>query len=266
MTVNLKEGGKGTGTGLAGQRFRGALVVTEIALSLVLMIAAGLLLRSFARLMEVNAGFDPHGVVMARIWLPVPNNPEQDAYRPVEKRSAFVREVLRRAAALPGVRQAAIGSGNAVPLLGPHQPNAFTIEEKAEADAERPSAQISSVTPEYFRALGTPLVRGRFFADSDSAESQRVALVDAAAARRFWHDEDPVGRRVKFGGRGSQAPWMTVVGVVGDIKSEGFDQPEQPHIYVSAFQVAELRDGRIPARRRRPVFADSGAPARGAGG
>jgi predicted permease len=236
LTVNLKEGGKGAGTGLAGQRFRGALVVTEIALSLVLMIAAGLLLRSFARLMEVNAGFDPHGVLMARIWLPVPNNPEQDPYRPTEKRAAFVREVLRRASALPGVRNAAIGSGNAVPLLGPHQPGAFTIEEKADADAARPSAQISSVTPEYFGALGTPLVRGRFFADSDSPESQRVALVDNAAARRFWPNEDPVGRRVKFGGRGSQAPWMTIVGVVGDIKSEGFDQPEQPHIYVSALQ------------------------------
>jgi putative ABC transport system permease protein len=236
LTVNLKEGGKGTGTGLAGQRFRGALVVTEIALSLVLMIAAGLLLRSFARLMEVNAGFDPKGVVMARIWLPVPNNPEQDPYRTTEKRSGFVREVLRRASSLPGVRQAAIGSGNAVPLLGPHQPGAFTIEEKADADAARPSALISSVTPGYFRALAVPLVRGRFFEDSDSPESQRVALVDAAAARRFWPNEDPVGRRVKFGGRGSQAPWVTVVGVVGDIKSEGFEQPEQPHIYVSAFQ------------------------------
>ncbi|HEV7890020.1 MAG TPA: ABC transporter permease [Pyrinomonadaceae bacterium] len=237
LTVNLKEGGKGAGTGLAGQRFRGALVVTEIALSLVLMIAAGLLLRSFARLMEVDAGFDPHNVLMARIWLPVPNNPELDPYRPVEKRAAFVREVLRRASALPGVRQAAIGSGNAVPLLGPHQPGAFTIEEKADSDAERPSAQISSVTPEYFGALGTPLVHGRFFADSDSAESQRVALVDDAAARRFWPNEDPVGRRVKMGGRGSQAPWLTIVGVVGDIKSEGFDQPDQPHVYLSALQV-----------------------------
>src|ERR671930_1991199 len=111
LTVNLKEGGKGTGSGMRGQRFRSALVVTEVALSLVLMIAAGLLLRSFARLMEVDAGFDPHNVLMARIWLPVPNNPELDPYRPPAKRAAFVREVLRRAASLPGVQYAAVGAG-----------------------------------------------------------------------------------------------------------------------------------------------------------
>src|SRR5215212_9709909 len=236
LTVNLKEGGKGAGSGSRGQRFRGALVVTEIALSLMLMIAAGLLLRSFGRLLEVNAGFDPHHVLMARIWLPVPNNPELDPYRPVPKRAAFVREVLRRASTLPGVQYAAVGSGNAVPLLGPHAAGAFTIEEKAESDAQRPSAQFSSVSPDYFRALGTPLVRGRFFEETDSDQAQRVALVDEAAARRFWPDEDPVGRRVKPGGRGSNAPWVTIVGVVGDIKTEGFDRPEQPHLYFSMLQ------------------------------
>src|SRR5215212_4828122 len=137
LTVSLKEGGKGAGSGARGQRFRAALVVTEIALSLVLMIAAGLLLRSFERLTEVDAGFDPRHVLMARIWLPVPNNPELDPYRPPAKRAAFVREVLRRAQALPGVEHAAVGAGNAVPLLGPHLAGAFTIEEKADSDAQR---------------------------------------------------------------------------------------------------------------------------------
>jgi predicted permease len=236
LTVNLIVGGKGAGTGLRGQRFRGALVVTEIALSLVLMIAAGLLLRSFGRLLEVNAGFDPQHVLMARIWLPVPNNPELDPYRPVPKRAAFVQEVLRRATALPGVQYAAIGAGNAVPLLGPHFNGSFTIEEKAESDADRPSAQMSSVTPDYFRALGTPLVRGRFFADSDAGDAQRVALIDEATARRFWPNEDPLGRRIKPGARGSNAPWITIVGVVGNIKTEGFDQPDVPHLYLPALQ------------------------------
>jgi putative ABC transport system permease protein len=236
LTVNLKEGGKGAGTGLRGQRFRGALVVTEIALSLVLMIAAGLLLRSFGRLLEVNAGFDPHQVLMARIWLPVPNNPELDPYRPPAKRVAFVREVLRRATSLPGVQYAAIGAGNAVPLLGPHFTGSFTIEEKAESDADRPTAQMSSVTPDYFRTLGTPLLRGRLFADSDAGDAQRVALIDEATARRFWPNEDPVGRRVKPGARNSNAPWMTIVGIVGNIKTEGFDQPDVPHLYLPALQ------------------------------
>src|SRR5919112_2689036 len=236
LTDNLKEGGKGSGAGSRGQRFRGALVITEVALSLVLMIAAGLLLRSFARLMEVDAGFDPHNVLMARIWLPVPNNPELDPYRQPAKRVAFVREVLRRAQSLPGVRHAAVGAGNGVPLLGPHFTGTFTIEEKAESDAEHPTAQMSSVSPDYFRALGTPLVRGRLFADSDTLETQPVALVDESAARRFWPNEDPVGRRFKPGGRASKAPWATVVGVVGDVKTEGFDQPDQPHLYTSMFQ------------------------------
>jgi putative ABC transport system permease protein len=236
LTVNLKEGGKGAGSGAAGRRFRSALVVTEIALSLVLMIAAGLLLRSFGRLLEVDGGFDPHHVLMARIWLPVPNNPELDPYRPPAKRATFVREVLRRASSLPGVQYAAVGAGNSVPLLGPHFTGSFTIEEKADSDAEHPSAQLSSVSPDYFRALGTPLVRGRFFADSDAVESQRVALIDETAARRFWPNEDPLGRRVKQGGRASNAPWATIVGVVGNVKTEGFDQPDQPHLYLSALQ------------------------------
>jgi putative ABC transport system permease protein len=235
LTVSLKDGGKGAGSGMRGQRFRSALVVTEIALSLVLMIAAGLLLRSFARLMEVDAGFDPHNVLMARIWLPVPNNPELDPYRPPAKRAAFVREVLRRAASLPGVQYAAVGAGNGVPLLGPHFTGTFTIEGK-DSDAARLTAQMSSVTPDYFRALGAPLLRGRFFADSDTLEAQPVALVDEAAARRFWGSEDPVGRRFKQGGLASTAPWVTIVGVVGDVKTEGFDQPDQPHLYVCLFQ------------------------------
>jgi predicted permease len=236
LIAGLKEGGKGAGSGARGQRFRGALVVTEIALSLVLMIAAGLLLRSFERLTEVDAGFDPHNVLMARIWLPVPNNPELDPYRPPAKRAAFVREVLRRAKALPGVQYAAVGTGNGVPLLGPHFTGQFTIEEQAEADAAQPTAQAASVSPDYFRALGTPLVRGRFFEETDTLESQRVAVVDEAASRRFWPNEDPVGRRFKQAGRASQAPWVTIVGVVGNVKTEGFDLPDQPHLYTCMFQ------------------------------
>jgi putative ABC transport system permease protein len=147
-----------------------------------------------------------------------------------------VREVLRRASSLPGVQYAAVGAGNSVPLLGPHFTGSFTIEEKADSDAEHPSAQLSSVSPDYFRALGTPLVRGRFFADSDAVESQRVALIDEAAARRFWPNEDPLGRRVKQGGRASNAPWATIIGVVGNVKTEGFDQPDHPHLYLSALQ------------------------------
>ena len=234
MAPNLKEGGQGAGA--RSHRFRGALVVIEFGLSLALMIGAGLLARSFWRLLQVDPGFDPRNVVMARIWLPVPNNPDLDPYRPPGKRAAFVREVLRRTSALPGVRYAAVGGGNGVPLIGPHNANAFTIESQAESDSNPPRAQVSAVSPDYFRVLGAPLARGRFFAASDEDQAPRVALIDEAMASRYWPNEDPVGRRIKFGPRGSNAPWMTIAGVVGNIKTDGLDQPDQPHVYLPILQ------------------------------
>jgi putative ABC transport system permease protein len=234
MAPNLKDGGQGAGA--RSHRFRGALVVIEFGLSLALMIGAGLLSRSFWRLLQVDPGFDPRNVVMARIWLSVPNNPDLDPYRPPEKRAAFVREVLRRTGALPGVRYAAVGAGNGVPLIGPHNSNAFTIESQAGEDSNPPRAQVSVVSPDYFRVLGTPLVRGRFFAESDEGQAPRVALIDEAMASRYWPNEDPVGRRIKFGRRGSNAPWMTIAGVVGNIKTDGLDQPDQPHLYLPILQ------------------------------
>jgi putative ABC transport system permease protein len=234
MAPNLKEGGQGDGA--RSHRFRAALVVVEFALSLALMAGAGLLARSFWRLLQVDPGFDPSNVMMARIWLPVPNNPDLDPYRPLEKRVAFVSEVLRRASALPGAQYAAIGGGNGVPLIGPHASNAFTIESQADADSNPPRAQVSSVSPDYFRVLGSPLARGRFFALSDDNQAPRVALIDEAMAGRYWPNQDPVGNRFKFGRRGSNAPWMTIVGVVGNIKTDGLDQPDQPHIYLPILQ------------------------------
>lgn len=237
VVVNLKEGGQGGGSGARHHRFRSALVVVEFALSLVVMIGAGLLLRSFGRLLEVNPGFNPSNVLMARIWLPVPNNPELDPYRPVEKRAAFVKEVLRRTSALPGVQYAAVGSGNGVPMIGPHNTGGFTIEDQPAADASLPSAQVSTVSPDYFQALGTPLLRGRFFTPSDDYQAQqRVVLVDDALARRWFPDQDPIGRHIKQGRRESKAPWLTITGVVGNIKTDGFDKPDQPHLYFPILQ------------------------------
>jgi predicted permease len=236
LTSSLKEGSQGAGSGGRSQRFRSLLVITELALSLVLMIGAGLLLRSFARLLEVTPGFDPSHVLTARIWLPVPNNPEMDPYRPPAKRVAFMQEVLRRVSALPGVQYAAIGTGNSVPLVGQHNKAPFVLEERAEEDAKLPRAEVSAVSADYFRALGAPLVRGRFLAASDDDQTSRVALIDETLAQRFWPNSDPVGQRIKLGARASNAPWITIVGVVGNIKMDGFDQPDQPHIYLSILQ------------------------------
>jgi len=233
---NLKEGTLGSGTGVSHQHFRSGLVVVEFALSLVLMIAAGLLLRSFGRLLEVNPGFDAKNVLLARIWLPVPNNPEKDPYRDPVKRAGFIKEVLQRASTLPGVRYAAISAGNGVPLLGPHNSNGFTIEDQASADNTVPTAQGNSVSPDFFNALRIPLIRGRVFTAGDDQGAANVMVVDEAFGKRYFANQDPVGHRLKPGGRASNAPWFTVIGVVGNVKSDGFDQPDQPHVYIPIFQ------------------------------
>ena len=231
----LKEGTAGAGLGARSHRLRGLLVVTELALSLVLMIGAGLLIRSFWSVLQVNPGFNAQNVLVARIWLPVPNNPELDPYRPQAKRVQFVKEVLRRSSALPGVQHAAIGGGNGVPLIGPHNKAGLVIEDRAD-ETVLPQVQVSAVSSDYFSALETPLIEGRFFSESDDIESPSVALIDQAMAKRFWPDENPIGKHIKFGRRDSRFPWASVVGVVGNIKTDGFDVPEQTHVYLPIYQ------------------------------
>ena len=237
VLAGLKEGTTGAGLGARSHRLRGVLVVTELALSLVLMIGAGLLIRSFWKVMDVKPGFDPNNVLVTRIWLPVPNNPELDPYRPPQKRVQFVKEVLRRVSALPGVQHAAVGGGNGVPLIGARNTAGVIIEDRAD-ETVPPQIQVSAQSPDYFSVLGTPLVDGRLFSERDDTDSARVALVDQAMVKRFWPDQDPIGKHIKFGRRESKAPWITVVGVVGNIKTDGFDVPEQPHVYVPIYQNA----------------------------
>jgi putative ABC transport system permease protein len=233
IVTTVKEGTAGAGMGARHHRFRSTLVIVEFALCLVLMIGAGLLLRSFGRLLDVRPGFDPQHVLLARIWLPVPNNPDLDPYRPPAKRTEFVKDVLRRISALPGVKFAATSSGNGVPLIGPFGLGAFTIEGEPADDNNLPRAQVSSVTPDFFRVLSTPLVRGRFFTDGDNREAPPVVLINEAMAARFWPNGGALGGRIRFGNSQSRNAWMTVAGVVGNIKTDGVDRPDQPQIYTS---------------------------------
>jgi putative ABC transport system permease protein len=236
LVNNLKEGSHGSGFGLATNRFRSGLVILEIALSLILMIAAGLLLRSFGRLLNVDPGFNTDNVLLMRVWLPVPNNPELDPYRDPLKRAGFIKDLLERVRAIPGVHDAAISSGYSVPLVGPHNTGSFTIEGDAVTTGAIPTAQTGVVSPDYFRTLQTPLKRGRFFTAADDRQAPQVVLIDEALAQRYFTNRDPLGLRIKPGGPTSQAPLMTIVGIVGNIKSDGFDQPDQPHLYFPLFQ------------------------------
>jgi putative ABC transport system permease protein len=236
MVVNLKEGSLGAGSGARHHRFRSGLVVVEFALSLMLMIVAGLLLRSFTRLMQVDPGFDSSNVLLARIWLPVPNNPDRDPYRQPTKRAAFVKEVLRRTSALPGVQYAAVSGGGGVPLMDQNKPGIFSLEDQATTNANPPRTKFFSVSADYFRVLNAPVVAGRSFTAGDDQQTPPVALIDQVFANRFFPNTDPVGRHIKPGPRDSPGPWLTIVGVVGNMKTDGFDQPDQPHLYLSMLQ------------------------------
>jgi predicted permease len=236
VVVNLKDGSHGAGFGLATHRFRSGLVVLEFALSLILMIAAGLLLRSFGRLLDVNPGFNPDNVLLSRIWLPVPNNPDLDPYKDPVKRIGFTKDLLQRVSGIPGVRSAAISNSNSVPLVGRQGVTIFTIEGDAVTNNDIPTVQVGVVSPDYFRTMEIPLKRGRFFTDSDDRQAPRVVIIDQALAERYFANRDPVGLRIRPGSATSTQPWMTIVGIVGNVKSDGFDQPDQPHLYFNIFQ------------------------------
>jgi predicted permease len=255
--ANLREGSRGSGSSKHQMKVSRFLVASEIALSLVLLIGTGLLLRSFWHLAEVPPGFDPHRVLTTKIWLAVPNDPSKDPYGPVEKRAGFLKEVLRRVSGLPGVEEASIGSANSLPMNAARSQFPFIIENQTAESERTPVAEFAAVSPSYFHVLNAPLISGRVFSDADNSTGQQVALINETLARRYWPDEDPIGQHIQLVGRRGQAPskspWTTIVGVVGDIKSDGFDAATAPHIYVSTYQfpsyasVVYLRTGGDPA-------------------
>jgi putative ABC transport system permease protein len=243
--VTLREGSRGSGTSKRQKNASRVLVAAEVAFSLVLLIGAGLLLRSFWSLLEVRPGFDPHQMITAKIWLPVPNNPADDMYRLIEKRAAYYREVLRRVGALSGVEQAATGSAESLPMGVKRRKSSFVIEGRATESERVPVAEVASVSSGYFEVLKTPLRKGRVFTEHDNSTGQRVAVINEALQREYWKDSDPIGQHIQVSsGRGlqidspdsrRQAPPgnITIVGVVGDIRTDGIDAAGTPHIYLS---------------------------------
>jgi putative ABC transport system permease protein len=250
-TEDLREGSRGGGATRKQMRVSRVLVAAEIALSLVLLVGAGLLLRSFWNLMEVRAGFNPQQLVTAKMWLAVPNDPKQDPYLQPDKRAAFLRECLRRVKLLQGVNEAAIADLTSLPVSGFRNQPSFAIENQAEESESAPSFELSSVSPEYFAVLKTNLMAGRVFTENDEAKSPRVAVVNEALAKKYWHGTDAIGHRIRFqAGSRQQPPWVEIVGVVGNVRYDGLDLPSYPHIFFPAYQ--------FPSRRL-VIFARSAA-------
>ncbi len=233
----LKQATRGsTGSGEQA-RTRRILVVTEFALSLVLMIAAGLLLRSFAGLLKVQPGFDSQNVMAVRTWLPVPNDPETDIYRTPAQEAALLREVLRRSRTLPGVEEAAIGDPAAIPLghsRDDRNPSPLIQEGQETPSNQAPLVDRGSVTPGYFHLMGMKLLRGRLFTEFDADDTPSVAVINESFVRTYWPNENPLGKRFKLN---PAAPaWTTVVGVLADARTESLAESSVPFVYLNAYQ------------------------------
>ena len=237
LTAKLKAEGRGT-TGSGEQaRTRRVLVVTEFALSLVLMIAAGLLLRSFWDVFTVRLGFNPQNVMAMRTRLPVPNDPKTDIYGTPAQTAVLEREMLRRGLMLPGVEEVAVGSIESVPLNHDRNLNQLIIEGRDIRGIDPPLVEASFVSPGYFHLLGIPLLHGRLFTDQDNENMPEVAVINDALARAWWPNQNPVGKRVKLNGLSAATSWTTVVGVIADARTESIEKPDVPQIYKCLFQI-----------------------------
>ena len=165
---NLREGGRGSGAGRRHTRLSRVLVVSEIALSIVLLAGAGLLLRSFWRVLEVRPGYNPSHLTTVQIWIPVANNPATDPYAAEEKRAAFLLEVYRRVSVLPGVEQSSIAGNDTLPMNSGRNYSPFSIQGRPEDSERSPIADIAVVDTQYFRTMEVPLIAGRNFTASDT--------------------------------------------------------------------------------------------------
>jgi putative ABC transport system permease protein len=240
LSSAIREGGRGSGYSTKTGRLRDVLIVSELAFAVILMVGAGLLLRTLRDLLQENPGFNPTQVVTANIQLPNPNESGADPYLDVPHKAAFDRELLRRMKAIPGVELAAITS--ALPSTNTN-PNAvggianegFAIEDRPVESSQNLSAERIRISSDYFKVLQATLLSGRPFTEGDEDGKQLVAIIDESTAHKYWPTQDPLGRRVRFA-RDPTKPWTTIVGVVRDIKSDGLDIDGVPHIYVSTYQ------------------------------
>ena len=228
LQTTLSEEGRGGAASAGRHRFRRALVISEIALSLVLLVGAGLLIRSFFYLEHIAAGFNPDKILTMRFTLPAAK------YKSDESIATFIDQLLEKAKAVPGVASAAVVSP--LPFSGEGWESGISIEGHPTAPGQNPSIETAVVSPDYFRSMGIPLRSGRVFNAGDTAKSALVILVNETFARRFWPGENPIGKRIKPGEYNSKEAWIEVAGVVGDVKLNGLDEDSKAEMYLAYSQ------------------------------
>jgi putative ABC transport system permease protein len=232
LQSTLKEGGRST-VGLLQENMRKILVVAELALALVLLIGAGLMLRTVSQLMRVDPGFNTENLLTMQFTLP------PKAYHE-ERCRVFYRECLTKIEALPGVVAAALTLS--LPIDGSNWNSFFIVADKpVPPRKELPKAAFTQVSANYFKTMGIRLLKGRIFSDADSADTLRVTVINEMLARRLWPGEDPIGKRLKQGWPEDQSPWRIVIGVVRDVKLNGIDRETPLQAYLPLTQETSNR-------------------------
>jgi len=225
LNETLKEGGRGAGGGARGNRLRGTLVITEIAMTLVLLVAAGLLIRTVVRLGHVDKGFNSQNVLSMSIGLPGLKYPKPENY------ITFYKQTVERISAIPGVKAAGITS--VLPLSDNFDGRGLAVEDYPKPDGEEITVDLYVVTPGYLRAMEIPLRQGRAITDQDTAGSENIALINKTMADQLWANQNPIGKRIKFPGNDKNPqPWRTIVGVVNDVSQYALDQRPPMQIYL----------------------------------
>ncbi len=232
LACNLRDGGRGASTGRARRHMRAVLVAAETALAVVLLVGAGLMVRSFQSMLRGAANLDPASLLVMRVSL------TEAKYRENPQMLGFYDDVLRRIEVLPGVKSAAAVS--ALPYSGHSSGRLFTIEGRPIERGDQPSCQVQTVSSGYFQTLRVPLRAGRLIGAAETQDSPRTAVVSERMARHWFPGQSPIGRRFKFGPPDSTQPWVTITGVVGDVKHDSFDRNPREAIYVSMAQFPRL--------------------------
>ena len=237
LNDSLKEAGRGAGQSLARQRLRNALVVSEVAFALVLLIGAGLMIKSLRRLQSIGPGFSPQQLMTMRVALP------GSKYEKFSQGQAFFEELFDRLQVRPEVKS--VGVINLVPFGGGGGDRSFFIEGRTVSKHEEsPDEQVRFISAGYFNAMEIPVLKGREFTSHDVDSAPAVMVVNQALAKKFWPNEEAIGKRISFSM--DQPKWYEIVGVVGNVKHRGLDVEEKPEIYVPFLQPL-FRDGNVPA-------------------
>lgn len=227
----LKEGGR-SAAAATKHWVRSVLVVAEIALALAVLVGAGLLVKSFMRVQEVNPGFNPQGLLTMSVSLP------DFKYSEAPQRANFYKQLIHDVSALPGVQSA--GAVSVLPLSGQGSSGSFRIEGRDVPPGQSPPHGARwAATPDYFKTMGIPIIRGRYFEERDTADGKQVVIIDQALAAKYWPNEDPLGKRMVFEGTRDNPNWREIVGIVGHVKHTDLEGESRAQYYIPHQQRAQ---------------------------